>query len=79
MPLVYDTVLNPYDPDDIVKETKQKCRGSRFPFTQAQAGTPTLQAAPAGARQWFQEVHGGVPKGLLITGPASGAAVSFLP
>jgi hypothetical protein len=32
MPLVYDTVLNPYDPDDIVEKTKQKMSRIKIPF-----------------------------------------------
>ena len=32
MPLVYDTLLNPYDADDIVEKTEELFRKSRIPF-----------------------------------------------
>ena len=41
MPLVYDTVLNPYDPDNIVQKTKEKMSRIKILSTRAQAGTPT--------------------------------------
>ena len=70
MPLVYDTVLNPYDPDDIVEKTKQKMSRIKIPFyTGSGWYAYTYKLHLQGSQQWFQEVEG-VPKKLLITGPA---------
>ena len=70
MPLVYDTVLNPYDPDDIVEKTKQKMSRIKIPFyTGSGWYAYTYKLHLQGSQQWFQEVQG-VPKKLLITGPA---------
>src|SRR6476659_10855100 len=68
--LVYDTVLNPYDPDDIVEKTKQKMSRIKIPFyTGSGWYAYTYKLHLQGSQQWFQEVQG-VPKKLLITGPA---------
>jgi len=70
MPLVYDTVLNPYDPDDIVEKTKEKMSRIKIPFyTGSGWYAYTYKLHLQGSQQWFQEVHG-VPKKLLISGPA---------
>ena len=70
MPLVFDTVLNPYDPDDIVEKTKEKMSRIQIPFyTGSGWYAYTYKLHLQGSQQWFQEVHG-VPKKLLITGPA---------
>ena len=70
MPLVYETVLNPYDPDDIVEKTKEKMSRIKIPFyTGSGWYAYTYKLHLQGSQQWFQEVEG-VPKKLLLSGPA---------
>src|SRR5665647_2727553 len=70
MPLVYDTLLNPYDADDIVEKTEALFKKIKIPFY---TGTGwygyTYKLHLQGSQQWFQNVDG-VPKKLLFTGPA---------
>ncbi len=70
MPLVYDTLLNPYDADDIVEKTEELFKKIKIPFY---TGTGwyaySYKLHLQGSQQWFQNVNG-VPKKLLFTGPA---------
>ena len=54
MPLVYDTVLNPYDPDDIVEKTKEKMSRIKIPFyTGSGWYAYTYKLHLQGSQQWF--------------------------
>jgi hypothetical protein len=70
MPLFYDTLLNPFDSDDIVKKTEEQFKKIKIPFY---TGTGwyaySYKLHLQGSQQWFQNVDG-VPKKLLMTGPA---------
>jgi len=70
MPLVYETLLNPYDADGIVAKTEEQFKKIKIPFY---TGTGwyaySYKLHLQGSQQWFQNVHG-VPKKLLLTGPA---------
>ena len=70
MPLVYDTLLNPYDTDDVVEKTEELFKKIKIPFY---TGTGwyaySYKLHLQGSQQWFQNVNG-VPKKLLFTGPA---------
>ncbi len=70
MPLVYDTLLNPYDADDIVAKTEEQFKKIKIPFY---TGTGwyaySYKLHLQGSQQWFQNVAG-VPKKMLLTGPA---------
>jgi putative CocE/NonD family hydrolase len=70
MPLVYDTLLNPYDADDVVARTEEQFKKIKIPFY---TGTGwyaySYKLHLQGSQQWFQNVEG-VPKKLLLTGPA---------
>jgi uncharacterized protein len=70
MPLVYDTLLNPYDADDIVEKTEEQFKKIKIPFY---TGTGwyaySYKLHLQGSQQWFQNVQG-VPKKMLLTGPA---------
>ncbi len=70
MPLVYETLLNPYDSDDIVAKTEEQFKKIKIPFY---TGTGwyaySYKLHLQGSQQWFQNVHG-VPKKMLLTGPA---------
>ena len=55
MPLVYDTVLNPYDPDDIVEKTKERMSRIKIPFyTGSGWYAYTYKLHLQGSQQWFQ-------------------------
>ncbi len=70
MPLVYDTLLNPYDSDDVVAKTEEQFKKIKVPFyTGAGWYAYSYKLHLQGSQQWFQNIEG-VPKKLLFTGPA---------
>lgn len=79
MPLVYDTVLNPYDADDIVEKTKEKMSRINSVLHRLRLVCVHIQAAFAGQPAMVPGSAGGAEEAAHHRAGASGAAVPFLP
>ena len=69
MPLYFDLLLDPFDPDDIVEQTEERFKKIKIPvYTGAGWYAYGYKLHLQGSQQWFQNIE--VPKKLLFTGPA---------
>ena len=69
MPLYFQTLIDPFDSDEIVKQAEDKFRRIKVPtYTGAGWYAYTYKLHLQGSQQWYQNIK--VPKKLLFTGPA---------
>jgi putative CocE/NonD family hydrolase len=70
LPMYFERLIDPYDPDDLVAKTNERLKKINIPFyTGAGWYTYSYKQHLQGAQQYFQNVQG-VPKKILFTGPA---------
>ena len=69
MPLLFNTLIDPYDTEEIIAATEKKFKSIKVPaYTGAGWYAYTYKLHLQGSQQWFQNIK--VPKKLLFTGPA---------
>lgn len=69
MPLYFQTLIDPFDTEEIVEQTEKRFRKVKLPtYTGAGWYAYTYKLHLQGSQQWYQNIK--VPKKLLFTGPA---------
>ena len=69
-PIYFERLIDPYDPDDLASKTDARLKKINIPFyTGAGWYAYSYKQHLQGSQQYFQNVEG-VPKKLLLTGPA---------
>jgi putative CocE/NonD family hydrolase len=70
MPMYFDRLIDPYDPEDLADKAEERLKKITIPFyTGAGWYAYSYKLHLQGAQQYFQQITG-VPKKLLLTGPA---------
>ncbi len=70
LPMYFERLIDPYDPDDLAEKTDEKLKTIKIPFyTGAGWYAYSYKQHLQGSQQYFQNVQG-VPKKLMLTGPA---------
>ena len=69
MPLYFQTLIDPFDTDEIVEQSEKRFKKVRIPaYTGAGWYAYTYKLHLQGSQQWYQNIE--VPKKLLFSGPA---------
>ncbi len=70
MPHYFDRLIDPYDPDDLAAKSEERLKKIKIPFyTGSGWYAYSYKLHLQGAQQYFEKIEG-VPKKLLLTGPA---------